>query len=78
METNGVVIICTLLVLTVLYAAMQAIFAVLKDIAKAIGTYVEKEAEIIEILLGDEESGKQAKKEETDQELKLRHEHQLP
>jgi hypothetical protein len=78
METNGIVIICTLLVLTLLYAAMYAIRDVLKDIAKALSIYIEKEAEIIEILLGDEEDGNQAEKEDTNQELRMRDEYQLP
>lgn len=76
METNGIVILCTLLVLTFLCAAMSTILSVLKDIVKALSIYIEKEAEIIEILLGGEEDG--AKKEDTNQELRLKDEYQLP
>ena len=78
METIGIVIICTLLVLTFLCAAMSSILSVLKDIVKALSIYIEKEAEIIEILLGGEEDGNQAEKEDTNQELRLKDEYQLP
>ena len=64
--------------LTFLCAAMSNILSVLKDIAKALSIYIEKEAEIIEILLGDEEDGNQAEKEDTNQELRLKDEYQLP
>jgi hypothetical protein len=46
---------------------MHTILSVLKDIGKCLHIYVEKETEIIELLLGDEEDVNQATREDTNQ-----------
>ena len=80
METNGIVIICTLLLATLLAFGMQAIVETIKTLSNVLKVFLDKEDELIRLLqdVDDEEKANQATKEDTNQELRMKDEYQLP
>lgn len=80
METNGIVIICTILLATLLAFGMKNIVEDLELFIKLLKVWIDKENELLKLMQKeiDEEKANQGKKEDTNQELRMKDEYQLP
>jgi hemerythrin-like domain-containing protein len=80
METNGIVIICTLLLATLLAFGMKTIDEYLELFIKLLKVWIDKENEVLKLMQKeiDEEKANQGKKEDNNQELRMKDEYQLP
>ena len=80
METNGIVIICTLLLATLLTFGMKTIVEDVELFIKLLKVWIDKENELLKLMQKeiDEEKANQAMKEDTNQELRMKDEYQLP